>query len=283
MGGTGRSGTTITGQLLGAHPAYHMVPFEAWFLSDPGGLTDLVARRTTIVAFERRLLGPWWDRGDAIGLKTIVDRPTLRALLRELNNGLKADREAAAARFVHRLFDAPALASGASGWIEMTPRVVNGASELLCILGGARLIHSVRDGRDVACSVVPLSWGPDDLDVALDWWAARLDRAFSAVAAAPAERVLTVRMEALVATDRDTQYARLLEFVGLVDDPAMRRFFDAEATPERAHIGRWSSEVPADRLAEFEAHYRRAAEELAARWGYQPEVGVVPSPPAATG
>ncbi len=278
MGGTGRSGTTITGQLLGAHPAYHMIPFECWFLSDTGGLCDVVAGRATVMQFEERLFGRWWDRGADIGLKTIIDRPTLRAALRELSSGLRTDRVAAAERFVHRLLDPVAIAAGAGGWVEMTPRVVNVAPELLGILGDARLIHSIRDGRDVACSVTPLDWGPDDLDTALDWWAMRLDRAYTAVASAPCERIHTVRMESLLATDRETRYTDLLAFAGLDDHPAIRTFFDQQAAAGGAHIGRWRTDVPEDERVAFEAHYLRLAEDLAARWGYEPTDGGAPAP-----
>ena len=31
VGGTGRSGTTVVGRLVGAHERYHLIPFEARF------------------------------------------------------------------------------------------------------------------------------------------------------------------------------------------------------------------------------------------------------------
>ena len=72
-------------------------------------------------------------------------------------------------------------------------------------------------------------------------------------------------MEDLIERDRDPQYARLLAFLGLEDDPAMRAYFDSEITPGRAHIGRWRSDVPAERLESFQAHYRELADGLRAR------------------
>ncbi len=47
IGGTGRSGTTILLHGLYRHPALYAVPFEARFLSDAGGLGDLVDALTT--------------------------------------------------------------------------------------------------------------------------------------------------------------------------------------------------------------------------------------------
>jgi hypothetical protein len=135
-----------------------------------------------------------------------------------------------------------------------------------------KLVHAVRDGRDVACSVVRVHWGPKDFDVALDWWARRLERAFARSAAMPVDQVLVVRLEDLVAHDRERQYARLLEFLGLDDDPAMRALFESSMTPERAHIGRWRDEVPPGRLAAFVEHHRQLADHLVARgFPYRPE------------
>jgi len=37
VGGTGRSGTTVTAMALGSHPRIHMVPIEVRFIVDPGG------------------------------------------------------------------------------------------------------------------------------------------------------------------------------------------------------------------------------------------------------
>ena len=42
------------------------------------------------------------------------------------------------------------------------------------LLPGAKFIHMIRDGRDVACSVVLEKWGPDEHFEALEWWRKRL-------------------------------------------------------------------------------------------------------------
>jgi HEAT repeat protein len=47
VGGTGRSGTTITSGLLGRHPAWKRLHTEVKFISNHGGLSDLVEGRTT--------------------------------------------------------------------------------------------------------------------------------------------------------------------------------------------------------------------------------------------
>jgi hypothetical protein len=272
IGGTGRSGTTVTARLLGAHPDYHAIPFEVRFLGAPGGLCDVVEGRTTIMAFERLMLGKWFDRGPAYGLKVIADRPTIRAAILELDAGLRHEPRQAARRFVHRLLDPVAIAAGKRGWIEMSPDTMLAAGELAQILPAARLIHAVRDGRDVACSVTMRDWGPSEREAALDWWARRLGRAYEATSAVPVDRMLTLRMESLLLFDREAEYRRLREFTGLADDPALRAYFDAKATSDRTHVGRWRQDVPPADQAAFEARYRALAAPLVERWGYEADL-----------
>ncbi|MEI7743080.1 MAG: sulfotransferase [Chloroflexota bacterium] len=293
VGGTGRSGTTITAKILGAHPDYWMVPFEVRFLSDNGGLCDVVDGKASVGKFERLVTGRWFDRGPKQGLHLLADKPTLAAAVRELGAGMDKEPLAAAARFVDRVLGPGTQAMGAKGWIEMTPGLVQVAPALARIFPEGRMVHSVRDGRDVACSVVPLKWGPGDLNKALDWWAVELLEAFEACAKAPADRVLTVQLEMLIADAREAEYTRLLAFAGLADDPAMRGFFENSATPERSHRGRWRTDVPADVLPGFAARYRATVDKLlAAGWPYRPDDAApiptttpaaadpVPAPPA---
>lgn len=277
VGGTGRSGTTIVARILGAHPGYLTIPFEVKVLSSAGGIGDVVAGRCSVPSLERQIARRWYDRGPGVGLQALVDRPTLRALLLELHRGSKQDPRAAAERFVHRLLDPIAIRQGAQGWIEMTPSTIKASPTLATLLPDARFVHVVRDGRDVACSVVPRRWGPADIDTALGWWAASLDKACTAAARIPPERVLTVRMESLLVTDRDREYDRLRAFARLDDDPAMRAFFDGRATAERAHVGRWRTDVPLGQREAFDARYRTLAAGLATRWGYEVSEITVPA------
>jgi hypothetical protein len=264
VGGTGRSGTTVTAKLIAAHPAYAMIPVEVRFISHPGGLCDLARGRTWLWRFRQRMRGPWFLRGQDQGLNRILDRATIDAALEDLRSDLRGDRWVACARFAHRLLDPLAVAAGARGWVEMTPGNVLAAPDLLRMFPGSHLVHSVRDGRDVACSVVPLSWGPSDVDEALDWWAAKLERAFVACEGLPADQVHELQLEDLVHRDRASQYASLASFLGQ-DDPAMAQYFHDHVTDDRAHFGRWLDDVPAGRLPAFEVHHAALADKLIAR------------------
>jgi hypothetical protein len=265
VGGTGRSGTTVLGHLIGAHPAYAVIPSESKFITGPGGLCDLAAGKTTFPAFEALVLGRRLRTRFGGGLHTIVDRATVESALPGLGQRLRAEPWAAAAEFAHRLLDPIAIDASARAWVDQNPGNVFRGAELLRMFPNMRLVHSVRDGRDVAASVTPLPWGPNDLDEALDWWGHRVERAFAACDRLPPERVLVVQMEELVARNRERGYARLLAFLGLDDDPAMRAYFEDHYTEARSHIGRWRQDVPPERMAAFEAHYERLAAGLRER------------------
>lgn len=270
VGGTGRSGTTVTSALLGRHSTLQRINFETRFLSAERGLCDLIEGRTSLAAFERRLLGKWFERIPKSGTKSkglhlIMGESTVRAALPILRDGLGVDPLHAARMFTHRLLDPVYARDGAEAWIEMTPGNAAAADSLYRIFPDMKIVISLRDGRDVACSVVRMPWGPSHLDDALDWWATRMEAGFVACEHLPADRVLMLRMEDFVLHDREAQYAGLLAFLGVEDDPKMRTFFETRMTADKAHAGRWRTDVPRPRLAAFEAHYERLAAGFAER------------------
>jgi hypothetical protein len=279
IGGTGRSGTSVTAKMLGCHARYYAFPFEVKFITDGGGLTDVIAGGATIPTFEKRLLTKWFQRKETRGLHRITDHATLRAAVRELDGGLKADPFQAARRFTLRLLEPSAVAAGKQGWIDSTPNTIRAARRLTQILPEARLVHLVRDGRDVACSLLTRTWGPDEVLEGLRWWAQHLEASFREAAAAGEDRVLTLRMEDLLLYDREASFRRLLEFLGLDDDPAVRQFFEERATGDRAHIGRWRTDIPPEDQPAFLAAYHELAAGLAERWGYDPDL-IDTAPPA---
>ena len=277
VGGTGRSGTTVVGRTIGAHPRHALIKVESKFISARGGLCDLALGATDIDVFENRILGRWFRPPLEGGLFRIMDEETIRAALPALRGRVRSEPWLAAAEFAHALLDPIAAAAGAEAWVEMDPGNIFRGEELLRMFPNMRLVHSVRDGRDVAASVTPLPWGPNDLDDALDWWGAKLERGFAASDRLPEDRILVVQMEDLISRDREAQYDVLLDFLRLEDDPAMRAYFEEHVSEARSHTGRWQDDVPADRLASFEAHHLRIAEELRARRRpYAPVLGAAP-------
>jgi hypothetical protein len=262
VGGTGRSGTTVLGRLLGAHPDYIKIPSESKFIAGSGGLCDLALGVADFKEFESRIRSHFFHNRAGRGLHAVTDFGTIEAALPRLRDGLRSDPWAAASEFAHTLLDPVTTRKNARAWVDMNPGNVFRGEHLLRLFPNMKLIHIVRDGRDVAASVTPLTWGPDDLDEALDWWASRVKRGFRASDHVPADRVLVVQMEDLFLRDREAQYARLLAFAGLDDGPVMHGYFDEHVKGSDAHIGRWRHDVPADRLEAFEARHQQYVDDL---------------------
>jgi hypothetical protein len=293
-GGTGRSGTTVVARMLDQHPRMARThPWEARFLTDRFGLCDLLESRegpplrrlvrstaATVASprplrrvgglrtFEERLRGRWWQRtagnGKVVGLHQGIDRSTLEAALDGFGARLRADAPAAARRLVHELLDPPARRSGKERWVETTPPNALRVDVLVRVFPDLRLVHMVRDGRDVCASVAPRYWGPDDLDEALVWWEDRMLRAGRAIARVPADRVLTVQLEDLVLRDREATLHRLLDFLGLEPDPAVLAFHSEEMAPQHAHVHRWERALDGPARERFAERYASALDRLTA-------------------
>jgi hypothetical protein len=266
VGGTGRSGTTIVARILDAHPDLHMIPIEVRFVVDPGGLCDVVAGKTDVESFVEKLLGPWWQRvrpdGSTRGVHTILDRNDLVAAAEDLMRAEPSNLLESARRFLHAVLDPLADAAGARTWVEMTPPNIARAGDLLHLLPTMRLVHSVRSGKDVACSVTSVSWGPNDPLSALDWWEVRMTEAHEACANLPGDRVMTLHLEDLIVHARQETLSRLLEFAGIDRHPAVDRFFDRSVTIDHSNIGRWAIDVEREHRDVFLERYESILDRL---------------------
>ena len=267
VGGTGRSGTTIIARVLGADPDAYMIPIEVRFLIDPNGLCDVVAGTVGIDRFQRWMDQRWWYReladGTTRGVHSIIDREVLDDAFRQLRVQLASDPKAAARTFVHRVFDPVAEREGAKRWIEMTPPNVSRANELVDIMGDTTLVvHSIRDGRDVAASVSRMVWGPNDPFDALEWWAERMELAHAGCSALGSAHLHVLQLEDLVDREREGALEALARFAGLDPDP-LQQYLDRLVSGDRAHIGRWIDAVdPSDRKR-FDARYDELRDGLA--------------------
>jgi sulfotransferase family protein len=176
------------------------------------------------------------------------------------------------------------LASGLRG-VEQTPETAFALDEALAAYPQALAVHSLRDGRDVVCSLLERGWlsgsrsGVDDAGLAYGseprfWVEPERREEFSGVsdarrcawawrryveaarAATPRERLLEVRYESL-----PDAAERLAEFLD-ADVSALRR---ALADFRGSSIGRWRGALTSEQLADVEAE----AGELLAVLGYE--------------
>ena len=295
VGGTGRSGTTVVGDLLGQHEHIRTsVPIEIKFLANKSGLLQLVfgretpdvhkniaffnlrARRRRWISrrekfkkiqseFLDRIWNDWWDIDapppHGRGLQSGISKKELEKLLATLVSELRFNRVWAARRFMRNFISSQDAHKGQKYWVETTPLNIAQAGRILKIFPNALFINMVRDPRDVIASLLTKNWGPTTALEGIEWIEKRLIDAHHALRAIPAHQKITIALEDLAINRREQSYQLLLTFLGLKDDPAMRAFFESELTPQAATSGRWKSEIA---TPEFLSAYAELEKRLAA-------------------
>ena len=295
VGGTGRSGTTVMGDLLGQHPDVRTsTPIEIKFLSNRSGLLDVVFGRedailrssgkisfihfrtyrkrkkkekerlhTIWTEFEDQVWNKWWDIDapppHGRGLISGISRPNLEKLMAALRRDLRINRIWAARRFMKRFIALQYEAGSEKYWVETTPMNIPTADKLLKLFPNALFITMVRDPRDVIASLLTKNWGPTTPMEGLTWIDKRLSDGNRALKAVPGRQKITIALEDLAIDNREETYQKLTKFLGITDAPLMRKFFEEELTPENATSGRWKKEISSP---EFDAAYAQVEKKL---------------------
>jgi Sulfotransferase family len=277
--GATRSGTTLLRLMLDAHPDM-AIPSESHFIPDLIKAYRLESaspeRLAEVVTAHRR----WGDFH--------LDAEELRERFRAIDPINPGDA-------IRAFFELYAEREGKSRWGDKTPGYVREMHRIESVLPEARFIHLIRDGRDVALSVLGMNWGPSTVPEAAFRWKKRILRAREQVPRI--DHYVEVRYEDLV-LDTGATLRRVCEFIELPYDEAMLEYHErapqrlqekardldrgpekepqsAEARleshalatepPDPERVGRWRTEMS----AEDRAVYEQLAGDLLADLGYE--------------
>jgi hypothetical protein len=180
-------------------------------------------------------------------------------------------REAATyPRFFAALLRFYARAQGKAIAGEKTPQHALEARTLLDWYPEARLLHLIRDPRDVVASLRRMPWGAGSRLADARTWRACVD---GAERCAGDPRFMRLRYEDLIAAP-ERELSRICSGLGVAFEPALleasgrktdRWWFDrAQGAVEQGRVERWRNELPAADIAVVEA----VAGEALARHGY---------------
>jgi hypothetical protein len=115
---------------------------------------------------------------------------------------------------MRRVFALYAEARGKGHYGHKSPALVVHVDFMARLFEEARFVHIIRDGRDVALSLLSRPWGPVRIAEAARYWATRVEGGRLSGRKLSAHRYLEVRYEDLV-TDPKKTLRRICDFVEL--------------------------------------------------------------------
>lgn len=215
--GAGRSGTTLVRAIFNAHPDM-AVPDESNFVSV---LARMRARYEGSEGFAESLF-----------LNDLFEQRRFRRWrLSKEDVQIAFDLQPPAdfAEAVRAVFALYARRNGKRRYGDKTPSYVLHVSLLADLFPESRFIHVIRDGRDVALSMLDVDFGPRSVGGAAQLWKAHVKAGRDAGDRLGPSRYQEIRYEDLL-EDPEAAVASLCRFIDLPFDPDMLRYFERSET-----------------------------------------------------
>src|SRR3954452_12477844 len=247
--------------------------------------TDSPLRDKMIFAFGARRSGTWWLQRILTAHPEVAEIPSetylfelgVRPLLERFHHGARssqtvaemyADRDTVldAARDFCDSVLTPYLEPGSRYLSERSPGHAKAVDVIAAVYPDARLVHIIRDGRDVARSLVARDWGPDSVaDAAREW----RDSILSARQHAPEGQYLEVSYESLLG-EMEGGVRAIYDWLGLRYDDAIvgatlaiaRRPANEDPKDPRIAQGKWRDHFSDADVEAFEAEAGELMQEL---------------------
>lgn len=170
--------------------------------------------------------------------------------------------------------------AGKLRWGDKTPGYVRHIRLLDGIFHDARIIHLIRDGRDVACSLRSVPWYDGTIADCARYWRRLVEKGRRDGQRLDKKRYLEVRYEELV-NDPELILGDVCHFIGEQFEPQMLRYYSrtedlipqhrmawhekTKRAVDDTSVERWRRDLDAADLMEFEAYAGRSLQ----RFGYQ--------------
>jgi hypothetical protein len=204
--GVARSGTTLLSMMLDSHSRI-AIPYESHFFVEyhkqhHGKVFDRPEERLALV--EQILAEPAVKEWD------VTVRPEEVDLTRCTTLGATIDQ----------IFQGYARKCNKDVWGEKSPPYTLYVYMIEKMFPNARYVHLIRDGRDVALSLMEKSWGPGDFVASLEYWARNISCARRMLYMLPEDKYIEVRFEQLV-SEPEPEMRRVMRFLGFEFEPTM--------------------------------------------------------------
>jgi hypothetical protein len=268
--GSARSGTTLLRRLVDAHPLIAITPETHWvprFYLQRRGVTE-----------------------EGLATKELVSRlaayrrfPRFGVAERELAKLVDGDDPISYASFVSGFYDLIGEARGKPLVGDKTGEYARFLPTLHALWPSTRFVHLIRDGRDIALSVLGWkldpgasrfsTWDDDPVMTTALWWSRNVQLACEAGSTLPGSLYHEIRYEALVARP-DEQCASLCAFIDVPYAEEMLRFHEGRTRsdpglsakkawlPITPNLRNWREQMPPEDVGRFEAVAGDLLEEL---------------------
>lgn len=246
VGGTGRSGTTITLELLGKHSKfYSSTPSELHLLTAPEGLLDSF-EKNNIENFNNEINNKWYIKnGEGVGLYHSINKENMNKILKEFNENFYKDSKNTVRDFYINLFKNQNLFDSSKTYLgDSNPSNIRYSDKINKIFPEAKFIHMFRDGRDAAYSMYKrrhnfnLPGNKTEFD-ALDFWYDRTVQSFSALNNLNPDQYISIRFEDFVFNERTKYFITILNFLELEEEEEISNFFYKNVKKEKTKTAEW--------------------------------------------
>ena len=207
--GVDRSGTTLLSLMMASHSRI-AIPYESHFfipfyknISSYGDLTQRKNRELLVNEILSERYVRRWDQ--KINISDInIDKCTSLALT------------------INQIYTAYAKKLGKDIWGDKSPDHTKEIHIINRLFPDSRFIHIIRDGRDVASSLVQQWWGPGDFITAICYWKYTIECARKMLRMLPEYRFIELNFENLI-VDPENQLKNITKFLGLEFEQSMIR------------------------------------------------------------
>jgi hypothetical protein len=259
--GSPRSGTTLLHQMFDHHPALAL-PYESKYiatfhanLAEFGDLHDERNREVLIQSIEKFMRNAWLENETGEWIPGLSDAAP----------ELARKAEPSFAGVIDAIYTFFAAQNGAQRWGDKMATFTRCMPAVLQLFPDAKIVHIIRDGRDVASSILPLSFGPNTSYVAAKKWRNFVQHGLEFADTHPGQ-VYTLRYEDLI--DDPEKYLR--EICVFIDEPFSGEMLNyhksgTKRVPRKEIHGqlnkpvnkersaRWKKDLTPDQIRVFEA------------------------------
>jgi hypothetical protein len=135
-------------------------------------------------------------------------------------------------------------------WGDKTPHYITELKILTALFPESKYLYIVRDGRDVALSLLQKPWGPNNVHGCAHYWAACNQESEALSELRKRKQVYQLRYEDLLDTPQ-TVIAQVFDFLG--EPPLSEADMAATCSPIKAgNYGKWQKRMTAEQIRLFE-------------------------------